>query len=43
MALPSNFVWGVGSSAWQIEGGLKLDGRGPSVEDGIGALTTFDS
>jgi beta-glucosidase/6-phospho-beta-glucosidase/beta-galactosidase len=36
--LPSDFVWGVASSAWQIEGGLKLEGRGPSVEDGIGAL-----
>jgi beta-glucosidase/6-phospho-beta-glucosidase/beta-galactosidase len=28
----------VASSAWQIEGGLKLEGRGPSVQDVIGAL-----
>jgi hypothetical protein len=27
MVLPSGFVWGVASSAWQIEGGLKLEGR----------------
>ena len=38
MSLPSDFVWGVASSAWQIEGGLKLEGRGPSVDDVIGAL-----
>lgn len=36
--LPPDFVCGVSSSAWQIEGGLKLEGRGPSVEDSIGAL-----
>ena len=36
--LPSDFVWGVASSAWQIEGGLKLGGRGPSKQDTIGAL-----
>ncbi|KAH8822066.1 beta-glucosidase [Xylogone sp. PMI_703] len=38
MNLPANFVWGVASSAWQIEGGLQTEGRGPSVEDVIGAL-----
>ena len=35
-SLPNDFVWGVASSAWQIEGGLRLDGRGPSVLDGTG-------
>ncbi|KAJ5819203.1 beta-glucosidase [Penicillium riverlandense] len=38
LKLPADFVWGVASSAWQIEGGLKLEGRGPSVMDNIGAL-----
>jgi beta-glucosidase/6-phospho-beta-glucosidase/beta-galactosidase len=38
LALPNGFVWGAASSAWQIEGGLQLEGRGPSVEDSIGAL-----
>ena len=38
MKLPVDFVWGVASSAYQIEGGLKVEGRGPSVEDSIGAL-----
>lgn len=31
-------MWGVASSAWQIEGGLMLEGRGPSQLDLIGAL-----
>lgn len=38
MKLPADFVWGVASSAWQIEGGLKVEGRGPSVLDSTGAL-----
>lgn len=38
MTLPCGFVWGVASSGWQIEGGLQLEGRGPSVQDGIGAI-----
>lgn len=37
-SLPADFIWGVSSSAWQIEGGLKLEGRGPSVLDVTGAL-----
>lgn len=34
--LPADFVWGAASSAWQFEGALQLEGRGPSVEDVIG-------
>lgn len=35
---PSEFIWGAAGSAWQIEGGLQVEGRGPSVLDAIGAL-----
>ncbi|RJE25237.1 beta-glucosidase [Aspergillus sclerotialis] len=42
-SLPKNFIWGVSSSAWQIEGGLKLEGRGPSVLDMTGALPSTDN
>lgn len=37
MMLSPDFVWGVASSAWQIEGALQFEGRGPSVLDGIGS------
>lgn len=30
---PEDFVWGVASAAFQTEGGLDVDGRGPSVWD----------
>ena len=30
---PKNFVWGAATAALQIEGGLTVDGRGPSVWD----------
>ncbi len=31
--LPCNFVWGVSTSSYQIEGAVAADGRGPSVWD----------
>ncbi|HEX2101304.1 MAG TPA: GH1 family beta-glucosidase [Candidatus Synoicihabitans sp.] len=32
-AFPPNFVWGAATSAYQIEGAARVDGRGPSVWD----------
>ncbi|XRM47531.1 hypothetical protein ABZX51_010502 [Aspergillus tubingensis] len=43
LKLPSDFIWGVAASAWQIEGGLKLEGRGPSILDTIGAIQSDDN
>ena len=33
--LPANFLWGVASSAYQVEGAAKDEGKGPSIWYGI--------
>ncbi|MEO6002056.1 MAG: GH1 family beta-glucosidase [Opitutus sp.] len=35
MAFPKDFVWGTATSAYQIEGAVEADGRGPSVWDAM--------
>jgi beta-glucosidase/6-phospho-beta-glucosidase/beta-galactosidase len=31
--LPDNFIWGLASSAYQVEGAAKDEGKGPSIWD----------
>ncbi len=34
---PKNFLWGASTSAFQVEGAADIDGKGPSVQDHLGA------
>ncbi|EOB3584487.1 glycoside hydrolase family 1 protein [Vibrio vulnificus] len=36
-AFPNDFLWGASTSAFQVEGGANIDGKGPSIQDAMGA------
>ncbi|ETS77688.1 hypothetical protein PFICI_09750 [Pestalotiopsis fici W106-1] len=41
--LPNDFIWGFSGSAWQVEGALYSEGRGPALPaDGTGALPNVE-
>ena len=33
MRFPENFLWGTATAAYQVEGAVEEDGRGPSILD----------
>ncbi|KAI1337462.1 beta-glucosidase [Xylariaceae sp. FL0016] len=43
LKFPADFIWGGAASAWQIEGGLQIEGRGPSMTDVTGMIGTTGS
>ncbi|KAI4602344.1 hypothetical protein KJ359_009585 [Pestalotiopsis sp. 9143b] len=40
LKFPCDFIFGVAASAWQIEGGLQIEGRGVGALDTVGSVGT---